>query len=74
MGLRWLIKLRLQIQPENLCLMVVRTTSAPLRFQEIKAGEAQECRNSRGVTVTAPLPQGPAAARHHQPGDAQGAA
>lgn len=42
MGLRWLIKLGLRIQPENSCPMVVHTTSAPLRLQVIKAGEVQE--------------------------------
>ena len=44
--------------------MAVHTTSAPLRFQEIKAGEVRECRNSRRVTRAEPLRQGPAAARH----------
>lgn len=62
MGLRWLIKLRLQIQPESFCLMAVHTTSAPLRFQEIKEGEVQECRNSRRATRADVLPQGPTAA------------
>lgn len=67
MGLRWLIKLSLQIQPESFCLMAVHATSAPLRFREIKAGEVQECRNSRGATRADVPAQGPAAARQGPP-------
>lgn len=66
MGLRWLIKPGLQSQPQSFCRMVSHTTSAPLRFQEIKAGEVQECRNSITVPVADLLLPGT-----HHPGDAQ---
>lgn len=59
MGLRWLIKLRLQIQAENSCRMVARATSAPFRFREIKAGEVPELRNSRRAAATTWLPSHP---------------